>query len=91
MPHKLKDLGNFTIPYSIRTRYSSKVLCDLGASINLMPLSMFKQLRIGEVRPTIMVLLLVDRSHTDSEGKIEDVLVKVNEFIFLVNFIVLDF
>ncbi|KAH9716568.1 hypothetical protein KPL71_021504 [Citrus sinensis] len=85
------DLGRFTIPCSIGTMYNGKALCDLGASINLMSLSVFKQLRIGECRPTIVTLQFVDRSYTYSEGKIEDVLVKVDKFIFPVDFIVLDF
>ena len=88
---KLKDPGSFTIPYSIETRYAGRALCDLGASINLMPLSVFKQLGVGEYRPTTVTLQLADRSHAYPEGKIEDVLVKVEKFIFLVDFIVLDF
>ena len=91
IPQKLKDLGSFIIPCSIRMKYSGKVLCDLGAKINLMPLSVFKQLGVGEVRPTTMTLQLAVRSHGYPEGKIEDVLVKVDKFIFPVDFIVLDF
>ena len=63
----------------------------MGASINLMPLSMFKQLGVGECRPTTVTLQLADRSHAYPEEKIEDVLVKVDKFIFPVDFIVLDF
>ncbi|KAH9751689.1 hypothetical protein KPL71_014391 [Citrus sinensis] len=88
---KVKDLGSFTIPCSIGTRYAGRVLCDLGASINLMPLSVFKQLGVGECGPTTVTLQLADRSHAYPKGKIEDVLVKVNKFIFPVDFIVLDF
>ena len=88
---KLKDLGSFTILYSIGTKYSGNALCDLGASINLMPLSMFKQLGVGEVRKTMVTLQLVARSHAYHEGKIDDVLVKVDKFIFLVDFLVLNF
>ncbi|KAH9657995.1 hypothetical protein KPL70_023310 [Citrus sinensis] len=91
IPQKMKDPGSFTIPCSIGTKYSGKALCDLGASINLMPSSVFKQLGVGECRPTTMTLQLADRSHAYPEGKIEDVLVKVDKFIFLVDFIVLDF
>ena len=91
IPQKLKDLESFTISYSIRTKYNGKTLCDLGASINLMPLSVFKQLGVGEVRPTTVTLQLADRSHAYPESKIEDVLVKVDKFIFLVDFIALDF
>ncbi|KAH9763726.1 hypothetical protein KPL70_001262 [Citrus sinensis] len=88
---KVNDPGSFTIPCSIGTRYAGKTLCDLGASINLMPLSVFKQLGVGECRPTTVTLQLADRSHAYPEGKIEDVLVKVDKFIFPIDFIVLDF
>ncbi|KAH9671338.1 hypothetical protein KPL70_017334 [Citrus sinensis] len=91
IPTKLKDLGSFTIPCSIGTRYAGRALYDLGASINLMPLSVFKQLGVGDCRPTTVTLQLADRSHAYPEGKIEDVLVKVDKFIFPVDFIVLDF
>ena len=53
---KLKDPGSFTIPCSIGTRYVGRELCDLGGSINLMPLSVFKQLGVGEYRPTTVTL-----------------------------------
>ncbi|XP_024046569.1 uncharacterized protein LOC112100926 [Citrus clementina] len=76
IPQKMKDPGSFTIPCSIDTEYSGKTLYDLGANINLMPLSVFKQLGVGECRPTTMTLQLADRSHAYPEGKIEDVLVK---------------
>ncbi|XP_052291835.1 uncharacterized protein LOC127900683 [Citrus sinensis] len=91
IPTKLKDLGSFTIPCFIGNMYAGRALCDLGASINLMPLSVFKQLGMGECRPTIITLQLAERSHAYPEGKIEDVLVKVDKFIFPVDFIVLDF
>ncbi|KAH9651058.1 Endonuclease [Citrus sinensis] len=91
IPTKLKDPGSFTIPYSIGIRYAGRALCDLGAGINLMPLSVFKQLGVGECRPTTVTLQLADRSHAYPEGKIEDVLVKVDKFIFSVDFIVFDF
>ena len=56
-----------------------------------MPLSVFKQLGVGECRPTTVTLQLADRSHAYPEGKIEAVLVKIDKFIFPVDFIVLDF
>ena len=56
LPPKLKDPGSFTIPCSIGNTYVGKALCDLGASINLMPMSVFKQLGIGEARPTTVTL-----------------------------------
>ncbi|KAA3479768.1 gag-asp_proteas domain-containing protein [Gossypium australe] len=71
---KLKDLGSFTIPCSIGNHHVGKALCDLGASINLMPMFDFKNLGIGKARPTIVTLQLVDHSCAHLEGKIEDVL-----------------
>lgn len=56
-----------------------------------MPFLVFKQIGVEEVRPTTMTLYLADRSYAYLEEKIEDVLVKVDKFIFPVNFIVLDF
>ena len=69
----------------------SQALCDLGASINLMSLSIFKKLGISEARPTIVTLQLADRSIKHLEGKIEDVLVKVDKFIFLADFIIMGY
>ncbi|XP_062080383.1 uncharacterized protein LOC133785144 [Humulus lupulus] len=91
LPPKMKDPGSFTIPCTIRDYYSGMALCDLGASINLMPMYVFKQLWIGEVRPTTVTLQLADRSLAHPNGKIEDVLVRVDKFIFPADFIVLDY
>ncbi|XP_016195515.1 uncharacterized protein LOC107636527 [Arachis ipaensis] len=67
-----------------------RVLCDLGASINLMPLSMMKKLLIEEVKPTRMSLQLADRSLNIPNGVVENLLVKVREFIFPYDFVILD-
>ncbi|XP_062080885.1 uncharacterized protein LOC133785683 [Humulus lupulus] len=91
IPPKLKDPGSFTIPCSIGGRDVGRALCDLGASINLMPMSIFKKLGIGEARPTTVTLQLADRSMAHPEGKIEDVLVQVDKFIFPADFIILDY
>ncbi|KAL5537810.1 hypothetical protein UlMin_046257 [Ulmus minor] len=91
LPPKLKDLGSFAIPCSIGNQYFGKALCDLGASINLMPMSIFKKLGIREARPTTVSLQLADKSIVHPEGKIEYVSVKVDKFIFPVDFIVLDY
>ncbi|XP_062114339.1 uncharacterized protein LOC133825404 [Humulus lupulus] len=90
LPQKLRDPGSFTIPCTIGNFESMNTLCDLGASINLMPLSVFKRLKLGEARPTTVTLLLADRSIAHPRGIIEDVLVKVDKFIFPADFIVLD-
>ncbi|XP_062118604.1 uncharacterized protein LOC133832251 [Humulus lupulus] len=91
IPPKLKDPGSFIIPCSIGGRDVGRALCDLGSSINLMPMSIFKKLGIGEARPTIVTLQLAERYTAHSEGKTEDVLIQVDKFIFLADFIILDY
>ncbi|XP_038890482.1 uncharacterized protein LOC120080021 [Benincasa hispida] len=91
VPKKQKDPGSFTVPCSIGGLDVGHALCDLGASINLMSLSIFKKLRIGKAQPTSVTLQLADRTIKYLEGKIEDVLVKVDNFIFPVDFIILDY
>ena len=56
LPHKLKDLGNFIIPCKIGKLIFKRALCDLGASINLIPLSIFRRLGLGEVILTTITL-----------------------------------
>ncbi|XP_038880330.1 uncharacterized protein LOC120071970 [Benincasa hispida] len=91
IPTKMKDPRSFTLPCSIGGKEVGNVLCDLGASINLLPLSIFKKLNIGNARPTTIKLQLADRSIMHLEGKIEDLLVQVDKFIFPVDFIILDY
>ena len=90
LPQKIKDPGSFTIPCTIGNSIFKRVLCDLGASINLMPLSIFTRLGLGEACPTTVTLQLADMSLKHPRGVIEDVLVKVDKFIFPTDFIVLD-
>ena len=90
LSQNLKDPGSFTIPCTIENAIFERALCDLGASINLMPLSIFKRLGLGEARPTTVTLQLANRSLKHSRGVIEDALVKVDKFIFPADFIVLD-
>ena len=56
LPMKMQDLGSFTIPCTTRNSEIGKALCDYGASINLMPLSIVKRLSLGELTPTTMTL-----------------------------------
>ncbi|KAK8628507.1 hypothetical protein V6N13_009094 [Hibiscus sabdariffa] len=70
VPAKKTDPGSFTIPCSIGNNYSMKALCDLGASINLMPKFVLQNLGIEEAKPTTMMLQLADRSYVQPEGKI---------------------
>ncbi|XP_027343029.1 uncharacterized protein LOC113855597 [Abrus precatorius] len=90
LPQKLKDLGSFSIPCFIGNCTIGKTLCDLGASINLMPLAIMKKLGIEEVKPTGITLQLADKSYTYPYGVVEDLLVKVDKFIFLADFVILD-
>ncbi|XP_062075807.1 uncharacterized protein LOC133779927 [Humulus lupulus] len=90
LPQKLQDSGSFTIPCTIGKFECKHALCDLGAGINLMPLSIFWKLGLGEAKPTTITLQLVDQSIKHPRGVIEDVLVKVDKFIFPTDFTVLD-
>nr|XP_009790911.1 PREDICTED: uncharacterized protein LOC104238287 [Nicotiana sylvestris]XP_016506119.1 PREDICTED: uncharacterized protein LOC107823921 [Nicotiana tabacum] len=72
---KLSDPGSFTIPCTIGNFAFAKVLCDLGASINLMPLAIYKRLGIGRARPMFMLLQLADRTVKRPSGILDDVLV----------------
>ena len=90
LPEKMKDPGSFTIPCMIEGVAIQKALCDSGASINLMPLSVAKQLSLGELIPTTITLQMADRSMVKPEGVLEDVLVTVGKFVFPVDFIVLE-
>ncbi|XP_057984576.1 uncharacterized protein LOC131169373 [Hevea brasiliensis] len=90
IPPKSKDPGSFTIPCNIGNVEFTKGLCDLGASINLMPLSLYRKLGLNEIKSIIVALQLVDRSFTYSKGIVENVLVKADKFIFPVHFRVLD-
>ncbi|KAK8669424.1 hypothetical protein V6N13_106855 [Hibiscus sabdariffa] len=90
VPAKKTYPRSFTIPCSIGNNYSSKALCDPGASINLMPKSVFQKLGIGEAKPTIVMLQLANHSYVQPECKIEDILVQVDKFVFPVDFLILD-
>ena len=67
-----------------------KALLDLGASVNLLPYSMYRQLRLGELKPTSITLSIPDRSIKIPKGTVEDVLIKVDKFYYPVDFVVLD-
>ncbi|XP_061356384.1 uncharacterized protein LOC133300814, partial [Gastrolobium bilobum] len=77
LPPKLKDPGSFSISIAIGDVEVGKALCDLGASINLMPLSVCKALGINKLKDTNVILHLADRSIKKPEGLVEDVLVKL--------------
>nr|GEZ80306.1 hypothetical protein [Tanacetum cinerariifolium] len=88
---KLGDPGKFLIPYDFPGMEICHALANLGASIHLMPLSIWKKLSLPELTPTRMTLKLADRSITRPKGVPEDVFVKVGKFPFPTDFIVVDF
>ncbi|GJS23772.1 reverse transcriptase domain-containing protein [Tanacetum coccineum] len=89
-PQKEGDPGSFTLPCLIGPLAVKNALADLGASINLMPHSLFRRLGISKLKPTRMSIQLADRSIKYPIGVSENLLVKVSKFIFLVEFIVLE-
>jgi hypothetical protein len=89
-PPKFKDPGAPTISCIIGQKEIDKALIDLGAGVNLLPYSVYQQLGLGELKPTMVILQLADRSIKKPRGIIEDVIIKVDKFFFLVDFIVLD-
>ena len=89
-PVKYNDPGCPTISVNIGGTCVEKVLLDLGASVNLLPYSMYKQLGLGELKPTSITLSLEDRSIKMPKGTVEDVLIQVDKFYYAVDFVVLD-
>ena len=87
---KYKDPGSLTIAVNIGGTCIDKALLDLGASVNLLPYSMYKQLGLGELKPTNITLSLANRSVKIPKGIVEDVLVKIDKFYYPVDFVVLD-
>ncbi|GJU64773.1 reverse transcriptase domain-containing protein [Tanacetum coccineum] len=91
LPEKLGNPDKFLIPCDFLGMDVCHALADLGASINLMPLSIWKKLSLPELTPTRMTLELADRSITRPKGVAEDVFVKVGSFHFPTDFVVVDF
>jgi hypothetical protein len=87
---KYKDPSCPTISCFIGEHKIKRALLDLGASVNLLPYSVFQSLNLGELKPTSVTLLLADRSVKVPREIVEDVLVQVDKFIYHVDFIVLD-
>ncbi|GJS95892.1 reverse transcriptase domain-containing protein [Tanacetum coccineum] len=91
LPKKLGDLDHFLIPCDFSEFDSYLALADLGASINLMPLSIWKKLKLPDLNETQMVLELADRTISKPTGVAENIFVKVGKFYFSAGFVVLDF
>ncbi|XP_048231212.1 uncharacterized protein LOC125370256 [Ricinus communis] len=90
LSEKRHDPGSFTIPCVISNLSVNDALADLGASINIMPYSLFVKLGLGETKPTRMSIQLADRSIKYPRGIVENVLVEVNKFIISVDFMILN-
>ncbi|XP_022024810.1 uncharacterized protein LOC110925147 [Helianthus annuus] len=90
LPMKMGELGNFTLPCLISSMFVSHALADLGASINLMPYKVFAKLDLGEPSPRRMSIRLADRSIRYPRGFVENMLVKIDKFVFPMDFVILD-
>nr|GFA71458.1 reverse transcriptase domain-containing protein [Tanacetum cinerariifolium] len=90
LPEKLEDPGKFLIPCSF-SELKCKALADLGASINLMPLSVRKKLGLPDLIPTRMTLELANRAICTPDGIARDVFVSVGKFTFLADFVIVDY
>ncbi|XP_056690131.1 uncharacterized protein [Spinacia oleracea] len=89
-PPKLKDPGSFSIPCHIGALFIDKALCDLGANVSVIPLSIYKKLTMGELNCTTITLQMADHSIKYPLGVLEDVPVRVGKFYIPVDFVVLD-
>ena len=87
---KYKDPGCPTILVNIGGISVEKTLLDLGASVNLLPYSIYKQLGLGELKPNSITLSLADRSIKIPKGTIEDVLIQVDKFYYPMDFVILN-
>ncbi|RDX90769.1 hypothetical protein CR513_27332, partial [Mucuna pruriens] len=90
LPKKCGDARIFSVPCTIDDCTFADTMLDLGASINVMPSSVYKALNFGDLEPTRMTIQLANRSVVQPLGILEDVLVQVNDLIFPADFCVLD-
>ncbi|KAL7597496.1 hypothetical protein Lser_V15G22467 [Lactuca serriola] len=90
LPEKKGDPGSIIIPCQFGNAIVTQALTDSGASINLMPFSFFKKLNLPDARPVNMKIHLADKTTIHPRGVCEDLLIKVDKFIFPVDFVVVD-
>ncbi|XP_023752641.2 uncharacterized protein LOC111901006 [Lactuca sativa] len=90
LPPKCKDPGIFTVPCKIGDVTFSSVMLDLGASINVLPYSVYESLNVGPLSETGVIISLSDKSRVFPRGVLEDVLVQVNQLVFPADFYVID-
>ncbi|KAK4381604.1 hypothetical protein Sango_2951100 [Sesamum angolense] len=89
LPEKCKDPGMFTLPCIIGNKRIERAMLDLGASINVMPYYVYQALNLSTLQDTNVIIQLADRSYVRPMGLVEDVLVKVNDLLFPVDFYIL--
>ena len=87
---KYKDPGTLTISYFIRDKKINNSLLNLRSSVNLLPYTVYQHLGLGALKPTRMNLQLAYRSLKFPKGIVKDILVQIDSFIFLVDFVILD-
>lgn len=90
MSPKLKDLGSFLIPYVMGKYVIDKALCELGASVSLMSLSIYERINLGELKPTKIYLQLDDQSVKYPFWIMEDVPLRIGQLYIPTYFIVMD-
>ncbi|XP_057734382.1 uncharacterized protein LOC130949761 [Arachis stenosperma] len=90
LPAKRRDPWSFHITCAIGETMFDKALCDLGESINLLPLSLAKRLQINEIMPTDVVIRLADKTQKQAIGVVENVLLKVGKYFLPIDFVILD-
>ncbi|GJS06072.1 zinc knuckle CX2CX4HX4C containing protein [Tanacetum coccineum] len=90
LPPKKQDPGSFILPCSIGKLDFKNALADLGASNSIMPFSMYKCLGIGKLKPINMLIEMADNTKCAPKGIVENLLIKINKFIFPVDFVILD-
>ncbi|GJS20919.1 zinc knuckle CX2CX4HX4C containing protein [Tanacetum coccineum] len=90
LPPKEEDPGSFILPCSIGRLDFNNALADLGASISIMPLSMYKRLGMGKLELINMVIEMADNTKSIPKGIVKNLLIKINKFILPVDFVILD-
>ncbi|XP_071688185.1 uncharacterized protein [Rutidosis leptorrhynchoides] len=90
LPPKIGDCGHFLIPCNVNGSEMLTSLADSGASINFMPYSIYKRLGFGDLSPTTMGVKLIDQSISSSVGIAEDLIVKVRDMEFPIDFVIVD-
>ncbi|GJZ84683.1 zinc knuckle CX2CX4HX4C containing protein [Tanacetum coccineum] len=90
LPPKEQDPGSFILPCSIGRLDFNNALADLGASISIMPFSMYKRLGMGKLEPINMVIEMADNTKSIPKGIVKNLLIRIDKFIFPIDFVILD-